>query len=184
MNELEKLGEASYFFTRMRQERGMPLHFKYNLSAFFSAARSVLQFANKEAKQKNRQDWYVKIMNSEPVLQYFRDMRNVSVHEKSVQPIKAMTALFRQEVTVLDAVTLTILDVQGNVVGHGSSSPSPTPTTPETQPAIISDTYVFQDWKGNEDVFQLAKLYLEKLEELILDGQAKGILGSGSFESS
>ena len=41
---------------------------------------------------------------------------------------------------------------------------------------LARDTYIFDDWNGPEDVFQLARLYLDKLDELVRDGQARGIL--------
>lgn len=50
MFEQEKLKEAKYFYSRMKEERGQEDResFKYNLSAFLSVARSVLQYALKE----------------------------------------------------------------------------------------------------------------------------------------
>ena len=176
MYELEKLNEASYFFTRMQRERDAPLHFSYNLSAFLSAARSVLQFASKEAKQKNRQHWYDEWIENQPVLKFLRDRRNVSIHEKPVQPTKAIAVQFAQVIAVADSVTLKLLDTRGNFVGYGSSRPLSPATPPQTPQTLARDTYIFDDWDGPEDVFQLARLYLDKLDELVRDGQARGIL--------
>lgn len=51
-NERSKLAEARYFYSRMRKEVDDREAFTCNLSAFLAAARSVLQYALKEAKTK------------------------------------------------------------------------------------------------------------------------------------
>lgn len=51
MHELEKLKEAGYFARRMEASINDPKAFQYELSAFLSAARSVLQYAFEETKQ-------------------------------------------------------------------------------------------------------------------------------------
>jgi hypothetical protein len=49
MNEKEKLGEASYFYTKMIEEQEDKDAFRFNLSTPPSSARSVRQYAKKEA---------------------------------------------------------------------------------------------------------------------------------------
>jgi PEP-CTERM motif len=51
MNELEKIREAEYFLGRMTEKRENRDAFRFNLSAFLSASRSVLQYAVKSARQ-------------------------------------------------------------------------------------------------------------------------------------
>ena len=53
MYEQEKLGEANYFYSRMLSEAVDRDAFIFNLSAFLSSARSVLQYAFKEAQTKS-----------------------------------------------------------------------------------------------------------------------------------
>ncbi len=50
MHEKDKIIEAEYFYSRMKQEQHDRDAFRHNLSAFLSAARSVLQYALKEAE--------------------------------------------------------------------------------------------------------------------------------------
>ncbi len=50
MYEKDKIIEAEYFYSRMSQEQNDRDAFRHNLSAFLSAARSVLQYALKEAE--------------------------------------------------------------------------------------------------------------------------------------
>lgn len=49
MNERYKIGEAKYFLARMEESIRDRMAFRYNLSAFLSAARSVTQYAYEEA---------------------------------------------------------------------------------------------------------------------------------------
>jgi hypothetical protein len=53
---MAKLAEAEYFYGRMQAERYNDAAFLHNLSAFLAAARSVLQYALKEAKAKSSTD--------------------------------------------------------------------------------------------------------------------------------
>ncbi len=67
MYERDKIIEAEYFYTRMKQEQKDRDAFRYNLSAFLSAARSVLQYALKEAETRTGgQQWYDNQVSSYP----------------------------------------------------------------------------------------------------------------------
>src|SRR5437773_1982245 len=91
MHERAKLTEASHFLERMHAERGYPAGFTLELSAFMGAARSVLQYAGREAKLKpGGQQWYDQTM-ANPLLCFFRDMRNNSIHEVPLKPVTKMT---------------------------------------------------------------------------------------------
>jgi hypothetical protein len=60
------------------------------VSAFMGAARSVLQYACREAKLKpGGQLWYDQIM-ANPLLCFCRDLRNSSIHEVPVKPATKM----------------------------------------------------------------------------------------------
>src|ERR1051325_3352821 len=85
MNELKKLQEARYFYTKMIDEQQNKDKFLYNLSAFLSAARSVLQYAKEEVKNKpSGQNWYDNLMNSSRILKFFKDKRDLNIHEKPI----------------------------------------------------------------------------------------------------
>ena len=58
MYEHEKLKEARYFVQRMETSVDDSELFQYDLSAFLSAARSVLRYALEEATKKpNERQW-------------------------------------------------------------------------------------------------------------------------------
>ncbi len=81
MYESEKFDEAEYFLQQMANCQSDRLPHRYNLSAFLSAARSVLQFANKEATSKpGGQTWYDSQVTTNPIVIFFRKRRNLSTH--------------------------------------------------------------------------------------------------------
>src|SRR5207249_2882101 len=66
MHEEGKLQEASHFLGQMRSSLEDPEVFRYNLSAFLSAGRSVAQYALKEAQTKpGGQVWYDRFVDWE-----------------------------------------------------------------------------------------------------------------------
>ena len=84
MNEGNKLAEAEFFFDMMRAKQENRQEFYYCLSAFLSAARTVLQYACKEAKSKlGGAKWYQDEMDDN-VLRFFRDLRDISIHDNPV----------------------------------------------------------------------------------------------------
>ena len=73
MNELEKIREAEYFLGRMTEEREIRDAFRFNLSAFLSASRSVLQYALEAARQQpGGQAWYDAHMAASKILTFFK----------------------------------------------------------------------------------------------------------------
>jgi hypothetical protein len=70
MNERYKIGEARFFLARMKESISDRVAFRYYLSAFLSAARSVLQYAKEESRSKGRQEWYDETVAGNDVLSY------------------------------------------------------------------------------------------------------------------
>ena len=69
MHERSKIEEARYFLRQLeatgRYAQGLR-PFTFQLSAFLSAARSILQYALKEARTKRGgEDWYVAAVQDE-----------------------------------------------------------------------------------------------------------------------
>ena len=58
MNEQYKIGEAKFFLTRMEESLHDREAFRYYMSAFLTAARSVIQYAREETRSNGRQKWY------------------------------------------------------------------------------------------------------------------------------
>jgi len=70
MNERYKIGEAKFFLARMEESLNDREAFRYFLSAFLTAARSVNQYAREEARSKGRQQWYEETIAGNDVLSH------------------------------------------------------------------------------------------------------------------
>ena len=82
----EKLDEAKYFLERMRQSTASPQGFKYNLSAFLSAARSVTFVLQAHyARMPDFHEWYAGLeLDEDPLLKFFNMGRVTAVHKGPV----------------------------------------------------------------------------------------------------
>src|SRR5207249_2990037 len=116
MYERDKLHEAAYFLDRMQAVLGEPDAFKYNVSAFLSAARSVAQYARKDASSKHGgQSWYVRFVEDHHLIRFSVSERNANVHERPVDLGGHV------DVYVSDVVSLT---------GSSATPPAAAPGTP------------------------------------------------------
>lgn len=165
MHEESKLDEARFFYCKMSGSKDNRKHLEYYLSAFLSAARSVLQYELEEAKCKcGGQKWYEDQMKS-CIFKFFRDVRDTSIHHEHISTVTEGTSLLDGKITITD-----------------SDSPvSETIQQPPDKPDIIQrDLYKLRAYpggcQGNEDIFDLCKIYLDELKNSIEDGRKKGFL--------
>ena len=176
MYEESKLIECEYFLSRMQSETGNSNNFIFNLSAFLSSARSVLQYSRKEAITKSGgQNWYDNQVSSSDALLFFKDERDINVHIKPVQVNQHTSMELREVVYVSESIHIQKFDQNGNLIGESMSESNPPEPHPEI-PAKVSHKFTFPRWNGTEEVSQLCELYLKELQILIIDGQNKGFL--------
>lgn len=179
MRESEKIIEAQYFYSQMLKEACGRDSFSFNLSAFLSAGRSVLQYACKEARgKKNGQGWYDSQLNRNTVVKFFKDKRDINIHAEPVSVQANVSIGFSETLQFSASLSVVVRDSRGNI-RENRSEPSPTPPASPpaaAEPPIIKTRYVFDDWKGNEDIPSLCKRYLDELEIIVADGRANGFL--------
>jgi hypothetical protein len=158
MREQDKIDEAAFFLEEMAQREDRPGAYRYLTSAFLSAARSVLQYVCKEATQRAQgQAWYDSHMPPGSLLSYFRDKRDVNVHQEPVEAARTMT------------------------MRHGMRWPADEDEDDVRPPqpfATMTYHYQFEDWPGPEDVPTLCWQYLDELRRVVADGQVKGFVTS------
>jgi hypothetical protein len=70
MNERYKIGEAKFFLVRMEESLHDREAFRYYLSAFRTAARSVTQYAREESRSKDREQWFDETIAGNDLLSY------------------------------------------------------------------------------------------------------------------
>ncbi len=177
MHERKKIREAKYFHLRMIEEQGNWDNFKYNLSAFLSAARSVLQYALEEAKTKPRgKQWYNNRISASSIIKFFKDKRDISIHTEPIQPQAHNKLTATDTLHFSDSVSITVTDKNGNIKSqYSSDEPETKPKEPET-PTVLEIRHKFGDWVGNEDVPTLCEIYVQKLEDVVEDGVRKGFI--------
>lgn len=176
MHELEKIRESKYFYSQMLKEKGDSECFKHNLSAFLSSARSVLQYALKEAKNKSGgQAWYDMQVASTKVVRFFRDKRDFNIHTEPVAVHANISVQVSETLHISESLSVVLRDSQGNIKGEFHSEPDPPPLA-NNDPGGIDMKYLFTDWPGREDIFTLCDEYLKELDAIIADGKARGLL--------
>jgi hypothetical protein len=178
MNEKAKIQEAKFFLSQMVTEQENREAFRYLLSAFLSAARSVMQYALEEAKAKRKgRKWHDKKMNKSLMLGYFKDKRNFNIHFAPIEPQKSVWVEITEPVHLSESVHIVLKDKNGKV--------KETRDIRETQPPLekvgesssrSGSTYKFEDWSGGEDVLTLSAMYVKELEKVIEDGVSQGFI--------
>ncbi len=176
MYEESKLREAEYFYSRMVSETDNRDNFLFDLSAFLSAARSVLQYALKEAQTKSGgRQWYDNHIRSSKVLAFFKDKRDINIHMQPIQVNQHTSIQWTEVIRFSESIHIKKFDQTGRLIDEYSSGPSEPPPAPETPPKV-THRFTFSDWSGTEEVLQLCKYYLKELRHVVEDGQNNGFL--------
>lgn len=177
MNEREKLEEARYFYSRIQAEVNNPKPYQYNLSAFLSAARSVLQYACKEAESKSGgRAWYDNRIANSSILPFFRDKRDVNIHTEPVKPRKDYQVSMKATVHISSSLSIKLKDEKDNVIDQRCTKEAKPPHEPPTDIVSVEIRYRFSDWSGSEDVTELSQKYLGELEDVVNDGIKSGFI--------
>lgn len=141
MNERSKVEEAEYFFKQILISKNDRKIYHFNLSAFLSAGRSVVQYIYEKAKSKpTGQSWYDKTIKEYPIIGYLKDKRDENIH---TAPISA-----NNDVTIK--------------LGEGKTE----------------YRFFFKDGDTEKDVENLAKKYIEALNNFINDAMENNILNN------
>lgn len=178
MHEREKLEEAKYFYSRMLEEQSNRVYFKHNLSAFLSAARSVLQYAFEEAKtRQGGYQWYDNLKSKSLILGFFKHIRDVNIHEKPIKSQVNYDLTIIETVHISDSILIEIRDKDGNIKGkYLSDMPQKEIEKPRVQ-VESKVSYKFIDGQLNgKDVFVTCQKYIKELEEVIKEGISRGYI--------
>jgi hypothetical protein len=162
MHETAKIEEAEHVLKLMRQTELDSGAFRHDLSAFLNSARSVLQFAHKEAKPKpGGQAWYDSQMASSLVCQFFKEERDRNIHEKPTHPKAVVTTKLGSNVKFTNAGKFEV-HREGQVIQGGDiKDPPQDKLQPENVPSVNAH-FLFDDWKGPEDVITLCELCVQQ----------------------
>jgi hypothetical protein len=175
MNEQAKIKEAHYFLDQILAEPDERENFIYSLSAFVSAARSPLQYACKEAAGKTGgQAWYDRQVTGNAAVKFFKDARDLNIHERPVAPQQALGLNIGATARASASVTIAVIRANGTM--ERFHHPTRNPEGSDQSEVTITRKYFFEDWLGKEDVVALCTTYLAEVERIVADGVANGIL--------
>jgi len=176
MHELFKIKESQHFYEQMKENINDRDKFIFSLSAFLVSSRSVLQYALNEAQTKrNGQTWYDSWVGRSAILRFFRDKRNISIHDEPVTVVQGINLTVTEQLSISEAVFIRVMDKDGNVIEERSSLPE-VPPPPVEIPPVVTHVYKFSNWSGTEDVLTLAKSYIDDLRSMINDGINRGFI--------
>jgi len=175
MHEMKKLAEAKYFYNKIKDELENTNSFKYYLSAFLGASRSVLQYAGEEAKSKKNQAWYDGCISKSSLFKFFKDKRDINIHAKPLETIKQVKVIIKEIINLSDSINVIKRDKDEYIYEVSFSKQESKPKIQEPQPSL-EYKYIFDDWPGGEDIVELGGKYLIELENLIKDGIGKGYI--------
>jgi hypothetical protein len=188
----EKLLEAQYFLQRMRENSSDRDAFKYNLSAFLSAARSVRWFLKKEHENKpNFKQWWKSKGEwdkkgekpsdiTEPVRAanvFFDDKRRIAIHERSVRPRAHVDVEITERVTVRPSWEGVVIRADGTRERVEVKEPEPhsAPEPTDTEPTVEWRWY-FEDLPpviDEKDVITLSEEHVGRLEAFVSECESR-----------
>ena len=177
MHETEKLEEAAYFLSRMQASTENSKSFKFELSAFLSASRSVLQYALEEAKTKlGGQKWYDSKVGFTRTAKFFKDARDLNIHAQPVRLSHAIVVEVHDHIGVGDSLMITMTKENGTVESSQASENMTAREGKGTDHVEVATRYFLREWAGPEDVIELALDYLDELAHIVEDGKRDGFI--------
>jgi hypothetical protein len=186
----EKLQEAMYFLQRMENEQADRDAFKYNLSAFLSAARSVTFYTQKEfARVPDFELWYAteqEAMRRDPIMPFFLEARNRTLHQEYVPTRARIRVDVEDSVGVSDSVGV-VRRADGTLERWDAEKQQPEQAAePPPSKTSVEWKWYFQDPPSDakeKDVMALCAGYVSVLGALVDRCEAKFAVRSANGSS-
>jgi hypothetical protein len=177
MHERKKLAEAEHFLTRMESTRNTPATFRQELSAFLTAARSVLQYAERESRRRTGgQAWYDNAVSGHTLIAFFKEKRDTNIHAEPVVPSNDATVRIQAGLTLSGTLGMVHTNPQGEVLERRQPD-QPTDFVPKAKRAVeVEYIYYFPQARHVGDVLSACRDYLAELRALATDGLAKAMI--------
>ena len=162
----DKLLESKYFLERMTETQSNRDAFKYNLSAFLAAARSVTAIMQKEFdKVSGFKEWYEEIqakLLSDVAMKLLKDKRDITIHQQPVRPRAHVNVRITERIVLGDSMSFVLTHADGTIErGKPESTPSPLPARTETK--TESEWQWYFDELPQKDILTVCKEHVAKL---------------------
>ncbi|OOC59062.1 hypothetical protein BBD40_25785 [Paenibacillus ihbetae] len=157
--------------------------FNFFLSAFLSAARSIIQYTYERAEILGRKPDYNMLVSERPILRYFKGKRDINIHVQPVKSIQQVNIDLYSSVTVQtkESVRIQMIEADGSISRDETYE---TPASVQSRQEKDNDEpgpvrslhYRFDDWPGEEDVLELSKEYLVNLRTFVNNAHSTGLI--------
>jgi hypothetical protein len=166
----DKLDEAKYFLSQLKVNIINVSKFKYNLSAFLSAIRSVTFFLQKECGHlPGFKEWYSEkqeSMKKDPCMTFFNEKRISEIHIQRNPLRKETKVTYHDEVSLVDSVIVFLVRSDGSA-DIRQSGPGVHKMGEKVEPKA-EHLWYFEDFK-DKDLIQLCEEHIIKIETLLND---------------
>jgi hypothetical protein len=169
---VEKLKEATYFLSRLQDTRSDREVFKFNLSAFLSAARSVTFYAQKEFKRApGFEEWYATKqdeMGADPAMRFFLDSRNKVLKQKHIPTGAQINVTVTDTLNIAPNVSAELIRRDGikealDLVDEQEAS---RPSAPKKSGTTVEWVWHFEDLPDGVDKKEVVTLCAEHVAKL------------------
>lgn len=168
-NTKQKLLEAKYFLKRMIENQAERDTFKYNLSAFLAAFRSVTMIMQKEFNKVSRfADWYQVQqgkMKADDKMKLLNTKRTMTIHQQPVQPHAHVNVSISERVITTASISMIVTRADGTVERYNSAPPEPPPTPTKNETTVQWRWYF--DEIPDIDVVTVCQECMTKLEAIV-----------------
>jgi len=182
----DKLNEACYFLEQMKEKQSDRDAFKYNLSTFLSAARSVTWVMQEEFdKASGFKEWYEKAqqnMKQDSDMKFFNEKRTMTIHIGPVRPrAKVDVTIYAPPINITASAlppTVITTKADGTTRQGAETEPMPLPVAPvsdETKAegkAVTEWRWYFEEMP-DKDVVTTCEEHIKKLEALVAECESK-----------
>lgn len=174
----EKLNETLYFLKQMEAKQPERDNFKFNLSAFLSAARSITLIMQKEfSKVPDFNNWYEGIaIGKDEEMKFFNRKRILTIHQKPVKPrarVDVNICVPTANITI-NAYSPTVITTKADeIIGQRVEPEQISSKATSTSDKSISMGESVTTWRWyfeefpDMDVLTLCKEHSKKLEALV-----------------
>ena len=180
MHEDSKIEEADYFLLRIATVAPQnPGAARFELSAFLTAARSVLQYAREEASTKSGgQAWYDNEVANDPIVSFLKDTRDINIHKRPLPMRTNITIGVGPAAVNISSTRTVVVTSSGDerTIDWVEPPPQLPPRPAISEPPTTTYKYQFKEWPGAEDVLTLCMRYLGEIKRIVADGRACGFL--------
>lgn len=172
----DKLLEAKYFLEQMKLNESNREAFRYNLSAFLSAARSVTFIMQNEFSQVSGfKEWYNEKganMKTDSSMKFLNDKRVMSIHLEQIRPHAKATVSLTARIKTNVSISALIKRTNGTVERLEPVAETNAPPSTETPPPTARWRWYF-DEIPDKDVVTLGLEYIGKLEALVAEWESR-----------